>query len=185
MLVNDSAAISRLNSPLNLINRLSAAKDNSPRKKAMSLFVAPRIEKPSEADKEAATAASFNPFEKTSESLVPAERKTGHKQDSQIDQSFPTINQLIDNNDAQIKLATAHDSALEVLTSAVELMKLKLDDVKAEKLPAVITATSKVVESIRRERNEAARSGKGKEVHYHFYTPQQKKIEQYDVIEVS
>ena len=78
----------------------------------------------------------------------------------------------------------AHDNALSVLTDAVSELKLRLGEVKADKLPSVITATSKVVESIRRERNEAAKSGKDREVHYHFYVPQQKKLENFEVIDV-
>ena len=65
------------------------------------------------------------------------------------------------------------------------MLALKLDEVKADKLPSVITAASKVVESIRRERMELNKSSKGKDVHYHFYNTEQRKISDYEVIEVS
>lgn len=97
----------------------------------------------------------------------------------------PTLDNLINNSDEQIQLNLAHNSALSVLNSAVELMRLKLDDIKADKLPSVIAATNKVVESIRRERIEIAKKGNDKEVHYHFYTPIQKTISDYDVVDVA
>ena len=49
----------------------------------------------------------------------------------------------------------------------------------------MISAASKTVESIRRERNENAKQGKDREVHYHFYTPEQKKVSDYEVIDVT
>lgn len=166
MLVSDSAAVARLNSPLNLINRL---KENGNRKNAMNLFGIGRESKDLIKKEESIieVKSSFNPFKKIEEK-----------------KEEPQIENLIDNHDSQIKLATAHNDALEVLTSAVAMMKLKLDDVKADKLPAVITATSKVVESIRKERAEATKNGKDKVSHYHFYVPEQRKISQYEVLEV-
>lgn len=174
MLVNDSAALARLNSPNNLINQL---KRDGSRKSAMSLFVRPKEEVKKIVEQ--VVTVSFNPFkEKTEATVIPLQIP------EVVPENQPTINSLLENSEQQIKLATAHDSALEVLTRSVTMLASKLDDVKADRLPSVITATSKVVESIRKERAEATRDNKGREVHYHFYTPTQRKVEQYDVIEV-
>lgn len=95
----------------------------------------------------------------------------------------PKIDTLIDNAGQQIKLAAAHDSALEVLSLALDKAKSEMDNIKADKLPSVITAASKVVEGIRKERNEAAKVNSNKQVHLHFYTPNQRKMEDYQTIE--
>lgn len=163
MLVSNSSALARLNSEKNLINQLKNKKNN---KNPMSLFVGNK----KEIIVEKQEVKTFNPFEKIKISEI---EKTEE----------PTINSLIENNDQQIKLATAHDSALKVLTDSVALLATKLDDIRPDRLPSVITATSKVVESIRKERSEAVKNNKGKEVHYHFYTPIQRKIIDYEVIE--
>jgi hypothetical protein len=184
MLVNDEAAKARLNSPLNLINKM---KNTSSRDGAMGLFGINRKDNPLDSHPETKILEAekpnevkfFNPFEKKEQALTLVVKE--HKTENQE----PRIDDLIDNHDTQIKLATAHDKALDVLTNSINMLKDKLDDIRPDKLPAVITATSKVVEGIRKERNEAARNGKDKEVHYHFYTPIQKRIESYDTIEVS
>ena len=181
MIIKEEAAIARLNSPMNLINRLASVKKTNG---SMSLFIRPQpaaektvdIKAEEEVKVRVPITTSFNPFEqKEVVAIIKAPPK---------EEEHPSIDNLINNSDNQIKLAEAHDSALSVLTTATKLMAQKLDDIKADKLPSVIAATSKVVESIRRERNEAARQCAGKEVHYHFYTPVQKKVADYEVIEV-
>jgi len=175
MIISNDDAIKRLNSPMNLINSM---KDKNVRKSAMSLFIAPASPK-IVAIKE--IVKTFNPFieDKTKEPLAVLQSVP------EVIPQIPSVNDLIDNHDSQIKLGLAHDSALDLLARSVTLLGTKLDDVKADKLPAVIAATSKVVESIRKERNEAAKSGKDREVHYHFYTPAQKKLSDYEVIDVT
>ncbi len=151
------------------MNRLAAAK-TSPKKSAMSLFIPPpasRVEVVSTEIKQ--TQKSFDPF------TYPVALEESDK---------PTIDTILENSDTQIRLGLAHDKALELLNNSVELLATKLDDVRADKLPAVITAASKVVEGIRRERAESAKLGKDREVHYHFYTPQQKTVADYEVIDV-
>lgn len=101
-----------------------------------------------------------------------------------IERPVLEIENLIPNSDKQVELALAHDRALGLLNTAITTLATKLDDVKPERLPSVIAATSKVVESIRRERSEAAKQGANKEVHYHFYTPQQNKVTDYQIIDV-
>lgn len=187
MLINDKDAAARLASPSNLINKLRSS--DSPRKNAMNLFgmgrpSAEKLEikeikevKPIEVKKEELVVIpSFNPF-KTNKPDSSTER-------AELTPSHPPIEELIENSDTQIRLAHAHDKALELLNRSVEQLSMKLDDVKADKLPGVITAASKVVDNIRRERNEAVKSGKDREVHYHFYTPQQRKVSDYEVIDV-
>lgn len=176
MLINDKTAGARLASPNNLMNRL-ASLSASPRKSAMSLFIPTASALPTAFPKvdiaiktpEKEKGVSFNPFSSASQES-PAQ---------------PT-DELVSNADEQINLALAHNKALGLLNSSLQSLTDKLDDVKAEKLPSVIAATSKVVESIRRERLEAVKSrAKNEEVHYHFYTPQQKKVSDYDVIDIS
>lgn len=177
---------------MNLMNRLN---DKSIRKTAMSLFIRPKNEDKKEI-KLINVEEDFNPFiskttifppmvnEIPSEPLV----KTIESVESLtafLPIPLPSATDLISNSENQIKLSLAHDSALDVLTRATAMIGEKLDDIKADRLPAVIAATSKVVESIRRERSEASKNNKDREVHYHFYTPSQKKISDYEVIDVT
>lgn len=165
MIINDKETEARLNSPINLINKLK----NSVRKNnAMSLFI-----KPSEEKKE------FNPFQPQSHTeVLTVTEKQPEPQSERLDD-------ISSDHDSKIKLGLAHDKALELLTNSVSALAAKLDDVKADKLPSVIAAASKTVESIRRERLERDKNNKDKEVHYHFYTPTQRKLEEFAVIEVS
>lgn len=96
----------------------------------------------------------------------------------------PTIDDLVHDADEQIHLSTAHDNAIRVLNGAIRELAIRIPEVKADKLPAVITATSKVVESIRKERNELQKNRKDQSIHFHFYTPQQKALTDYEVIDV-
>lgn len=165
MLIKEDEVSKRLNNPLNLINQM---KNNKKNNEAMALFI-PSINKPIKT--ETGTKAIFNPFDKAGD--VEAETKD------------ISTDELVSEGDAKIKLALAHDRALEVMTRAISVAGLKLDDIKADKLPGVIVAMSKVVGSIRQERIERDKVNKGNDVHLHFYCPEQKKIEQYQVIEVT
>jgi hypothetical protein len=152
MIINNEDAVKRLNSPLNLINRLAATKSNAKAKAAMAIFIPPKKQ--------------------------PEAAKLNDKSDA------PTLDKILENNEAQINLGLAHDSALKLLTNSISRLSSNLEEVKADKLPAAIMSASKVVESIRRERAEALKSNRDREVHYHFYTPEQKQITDYEVIEV-
>lgn len=131
---------------------------------------------------------SFNPFPLSTPISIPSTIATvdSNKQIEETNKQTEGISvaNLLDNSDTQIKLGLAHDNALKLLNESVETLTLKLPNVRADKLPAVITAASKVVESIRKERNEVNKNSKDRDVHFHFYTPTQKKISDYDVIEV-
>ncbi len=161
MIINDSDAAKRLNSPLNLINRLAASRKDNKAKEAMSIFIKPAVRQTETADRQL------------------------HNQIHTESQPDITLETILENHESQIKLGLAHDSALKLLGNSISQLSAKLDDVKADKLPAAIIAASKVVESIRKERLAVKSSGSEREVHYHFYTPEQKTIEQYEVIEVT
>jgi hypothetical protein len=171
MIIDEDEAKKRLNSPLNLINQLKSRSINSSRPSAaMSLFGIGRAKEQKELEPSSPTPEITSPGTAISPTIPIATK--------------PTLDQILENNDSQIKLGLAHDNALALLNKSVELLASKLDDIKADKLPATISAASKVVESIRKERTEALKSGINKEVHYHFYTPQQRDISEFEVIEV-
>src|ERR1700682_5870141 len=108
MIVSDSDAVARLNSPLNLINKLKAhvSKD---KKDAMELFTGP-----------ASRQHSVIP-------TIPAELPEKPAE--------PNLDTILANNESQIKLGLAHDKSLDLLSRAVNMLDAKLDDVNASKLP--------------------------------------------------
>lgn len=172
MIINDKEAAARLNSPMNLINRLR--RDNGNKNNAMSLF---GIGLRPQEKKDEIIKSSFNPFQQAKPEEKPAEVPSAEPE--------PNIDTILKSNESQIKLSLAHDQALDLLNKSVAALSAKLDDVSAAKLPSVISAASKTVESIRRERAEASKNQKDHEIHYHFYTPQQKKVEDYEIIDVT
>ena len=170
MLVNDSEAAKRLNSPMNLMNRLK--NESSVRKSAMSLFIPSKKQEELHKSEEKIVPyvnKDFNPF-------LPEQIK--HEESVKL-------SDILENGDAQINLGLAHDSALKLLNKSLTLLETKIDDIKADKLPSVISAASKTVESIRKERAESSKNNKDREVHYHFYTPEQKTINDYKIIDVT
>ena len=171
MLVTNESADRKLSSSNNLINRLRNGSLNSKPKNAMSLFIAP-AQQSIQSSVISAVPKVINPFEKP---LVPVIAK----------QENPSVEHLLEEVDVQVKLGLAHNKALDVLTKAVNRLEVEVDSISINKLPQVITATSKVVEGIRKERLERDKIGKDKEVHYHFYTPQQKTLNDYEVIDVT
>jgi hypothetical protein len=170
MLIKEDEVSKRLNNPLNLINQMKAGLRNNKKNEAMSLFIPP-------------TKQALNPFN----NLVVTE-KAGDREsfnDSSMPADEANSENLIPDSDAKIKLALAHDRALEVMTNAINMAGVKLDDIKPAQLPGVIVAMSKVVGNIRAERAERDKANKGNDVHLHFYCPEQRKIEQYQVIDVA
>jgi hypothetical protein len=175
MIVNEEDAIKRLNSPMNLINRLKSetgsADRNSKKNNAMSLFGIGR--RPPSPENELAVKevkVNFNPFQAESETKTSLDK---------------TLDTILEDNESKIKLGLAHDKAITLLNNSIDALTANLDNVSASKLPAVISAAAKTIEGIRKERNEAAKIGKDKEVHYHFYTPEQRKVSDYEVIDVA
>lgn len=164
MLLNDKEAVARLNSPKNLMNRFDKIR-SAPRKQAMSLFIKPA------ATQTTAPLRGMQPLDSVEES--------GDKP------SEPNLDNLLDDSDSKIKLGLAHDSALRLLNKSVTMLESNLDNVKPDRLPSVIAAAGKVVESIRKERSEQAKNTNGKDVHYHFYTPELRKVSEYNIIDVT
>ena len=193
---------------MNLINRL---KETSSRKSAMSLFGVGRSKEVSIAGSGILSAITgvehpventslkeklieevivkFNPFstkEESQTSLLPLSTSL-HQDHPQIPTFEPLperLDDILGNSESQIKLGLAHDRALDLLNRSVEMLATKLDDVSPAKLPAVISAASKTVESIRKERSEASKNNKDQSVHFHFYTPEQRKMSDYEIIDV-
>jgi hypothetical protein len=184
MLLDDKAVIARLNSPLNLINKIASGDLGFKRKGAMQLFTGPdKSDKP-----------TFNPFKKnpsSSSSLVQpvaskdteASKDMEHAEASNESDSI-RLEDVIENADSQIQLAHAHDSALKLINNSIRELSTKLPDIKADRLPAVMLAAGKIVESIRKERAEVLKRGINNDVHFHFYTPQQKELSEYEIIDV-
>lgn len=175
MIINDIDAAKRLSSPMNLINKLKSLNGNGKKNNAMSLFGIGKKE-----EKVIKSITSFNPFEEIKKESTPLDR-----QPVNTNEELAKLDNIIENHESHIKLGLAHDRALDLLNRSVDMLSTKLDEVNASKLPAVISAASKTVESIRRERSEAAKNNKDREVHYHFYTPEQKKLSEYEVIDVA
>jgi hypothetical protein len=204
MLVSEKDAITRLVSPDNLVNKIRTLAVKKPA--SMSIFglgsgspivqqvrFADQIkeqDKPSQAESnvshlESITAemiparVPFDPFNHKSSFpvLPPAQQVT-------LNRETPKVDDLLDNVDTQLGLQQAHDNALKLLGNAVTMLGTKLDDIKPDKLPAVIAAASKTVESIRKEKIELGKTRKERNVHFHFYEPERKQLSDYQVIDV-
>lgn len=178
MLINKDDAEKRLSNPLNLMNRLSSLTGERKRN-AMSLFV-PSIRKEEEKKDSALVSEvpAFNPFNKPTV-VIPLSDKDDKANPS------PSSDELIDDVDTKIALQTAHDNSIKLVNDAINMLANKLDSVKADKLPSVIAGASKVVESIRKERAERDKNGKNQDVHLHFYCPEPRSIDSYEVVEVA
>lgn len=187
MIVNDNDAVKRLNSPMNLINRLKDTTSSKSRNSAMSLFGVGR--KPEEVKQETkqvesteqkeVLSISFNPFK--AKEILPSSETTPQEPSSPT----PVLENILENHETQIKLGLAHDATLNLLNKSVELLTTKLDDIKADRLPLVVRAAGQVVTDIRKQQIANKETQKEKEVHYHFYTPQQKSVKDYEVIDVT
>ena len=190
MIINDTDALKRLNSPVNLINKMRSLSP-SPRKSAMSLFGLKsenglvKLDKPQASpDKIEEVKITFNPFQTQSSQPQSPSAIISQPSSTPTQTKQPALADILENHESQIKLGLAHDNALELLNRSVDMLAAKLDDIRADKLPTVVSAASKVVEGIRKERSEAAKNQKDREVHYHFYTPQQRQVSDYEVIDV-
>lgn len=178
MLINEEEMSKRLNNPLNLINRMRSGLRSEPRNNAMSLFIPSSEGKDSVVVREVPSLlpapSSFNPFSKVPAEIIPSTETESVSSDD-----------LIDSADSKVKLALAHNNAIELLNNTLDTMNKKLPEMKASALSSVANAASKVIESIRKERLEHAKNNKEENVHYHFYCPTQRKMDEYKVIEVS
>lgn len=178
MLINESEVEKRLNNPLNLLNRMKSGLTSQVKKDAMSLFV----KKEEKEEKEERPDFEFN---KVSPEVIST--NTPAKVTTPLPSSSPSSDDLIDDNDSKIKLAIAHDSALDLLTNSLNSLNLKVRDneIKASSMPSIISSASRVITDIRKERLEREKGKESENVHYHFYCPIQKSISDYEVIEVA
>src|SRR5687767_1009247 len=109
MLVNDDEIKKRLNNPLNLLNRMRAGL-TAPKRNAMDLFV-----------KKSETVSLVQSTPALVPSNVPASV-------SASDIPHPSSDDLIDDADSKIKLATAHDKALELLNNSLIKLNGKIEN---------------------------------------------------------
>lgn len=115
--------------------------------------------------------------------VVEEKSNTNITEQSNSSQS-PSVDDLIDNTDGKIKLAKVHNTALEVMHTALEELKIMVPSASVKQLPSILATASRVVTDIRKERIEANKTSKDREVHYHFYTPERKKLSDFEVIDV-
>lgn len=182
MLISSDELRRRLSNPLNLLNKSEGKGKGG----AMSLFIKPSMEKESSVNPPLLPAESQikeEPAEESSRELPnPTEDKA--TVEAEIVDS-PKVDDLIDDLENKVGLSLAHDNALNALNEAINLTRTKMDDMKADKLPSVVTAMSKVVDGIIRAKQEQQKLNKGDvTVRHVFYMPEQKKISDYEVVEV-
>ena len=174
MLINNKEADSRLNSPNNLLNKLRNGSLNNNKRSAMNLFGI-GVKKEILEGKN-----NNNPFSgaiaTVSKTMIP-EIITGVV----TDDKGAVLDSILDNAESKIKMEIVHNEALDTLVSAIRETKAGLIGVSAPKAADVAAKMSKIVDSIRSERNK---SGNTKAVHLHFYTPEQKKLEEYETVNV-
>jgi len=180
MILSDDDLKKRMTNPMNLLNKpkgnISSAREN-----AMSLFIKPSLSKVEEKKDSSVPvpaltpAKLISPFESLKQEEIPAK-------ESALEIG---TDELIEDADARINLAAAHNNAIAVMNTAIGRVKNGIEDIDVRKLPGVITAMSRVVSEIQKTKLEHEKINKGTEVFHHFYMPEQKKIEAYEVIEVS
>ena len=186
MIISDEEVERRLNSPSNLMNKLRSKTSINPARKGMMELFTKRKQLENELESKQSEPSGYSDISPRIDTDRNRDKDTDINRNIDINRDTETtLDSLIQNHEAQIKLGLAHDKSLDLLTRSVNMLSEKLDDVNASRLPSVVMAASKVVESIRKERLESRKTDKDREVHYHFYTPQQKKVEDYTVIDVT
>jgi len=184
MLIKNDEALERLGSPLNLLNRIP---NSNSRNRAMNLFIPSQTKQDINSAFIPPTVDRTKDIESQSDLAVNGElipSPTDIPSSNPNSNSNVSSDQIVEDADTKIKLALAHDQALGVLNNAIKMMGERLDDIDPEKLPSVINSTAKVVEGIRKERAAASIAKSGKDVHLHFYTPIQKTLTDYEIVEV-
>lgn len=183
MLINNDEMEKRLNNPLNLLNRVKSGTlgSGAVKKEALSLFTKGKSVAVPVTETERVE-VSFARSNSSTPSNLPARKET-----IPLPADSPSVSVLIDDADAKIKLSQAHDNALELLTSSINSLKKKVEEgeVKASSIPSIITSASRVITDIRKERLEREKANEGQNVHYHFYCPEQKKISEFEIIDVA
>lgn len=159
---------------------------NAPAPKLNPTFVNPFSSKEDDSDTVDSAESLALALKRATSRKEPEESKELSSSSGDLDhtQQSPTIDDLLDNSDGKIKLATVYNGALALMKDTIQELQVRVPELKADKLPAILAAASKVVTDIRRERIEANKSKGDREVHYHFYTPERKKLSDYEVIDV-
>jgi hypothetical protein len=182
MIINESDFEKRIKNPLNLLNK---ERNIDPDKKnAMSLFIKPAVVKKIETPK-------FVPsFPRPVENKATEESIDDEKQSSALSH-VPSVavneiraDDILRDVDANIKLAQVHGKALDLMQGAMGILETKMPGMKADRIPGLVASLGKVITDIRKEQSERNKSSINENVHYHFYCPEPKKLEQYEVIEV-
>ena len=173
MLINNSDAERRLTSPNNLINRLRSGKTSSNNgTRAMELFGI-ASQRPS---------AGFNPFQTNNSKAIVKQPEPTVAVASEA-QPQTTIDELSNELNNKLSLELAHTTALETLVTTVNRLKEAVGAMDSPtKLADVAFKMTRVVEAIAEKKDRTVK--KEEQVHYHFYMPEQNKIESYGVIDV-
>lgn len=205
MLISRENSERRLNNSMNLMNRPTLEYKRS---SAMSLFVRPSsVSTPNGNDRNELMVPPRDEPEEIEETSVPSSlslalakitqrvdslNQTSSALESErkelIDPASPIdnpIDNLLDSADSKIELASAHNKAITLMGKAIEQLEEKLPYIKGEKLPSVIASLGKVVTDIRREQNDRNERNKDEITVIHFYCPEPRQMETFDVIEVS
>lgn len=192
MIISDKTALERLTSPNNLLNRLSKSES---RGKAMSLFGIGRSDRKQEIAEVTVPVSpprSFlNPFSNKPEAkpdeviTKPSTELATRLTEAIAPATGVSIDQIVDNADSKIKLELVHDNALDVMKLTIDQIKNNLPNLdNPAKLADVAAKMGKIVDSIRTNKINEAKVNENRQVHYHFYTPEQTKIEEFQVIDV-
>ena len=190
MIVSENEALARLESPLNLINRLVARQTSQ--HNSMKLFgVTSQQDGKTNGNKSKIAVppapvqqeSDFNPFRQavTAELVKHIETSNEISNKPEVLPPETNLDSLIENSDSKIKLSIAHDVALDTLVKSLQMINGKLEEIPAKQLIGAATAASKIVNDIRTEQNKA---GGSKSVHLHFYSPIQKQVSDYEEVTV-
>lgn len=179
MLINEDDFQRRINNPMNLLNKKGDRKHG-----ALSIFI-----KPSEVveekkftpafpllkeDKVETEAVNKESLENIQEAMAVVERKEREIRTDDI----------LKDADANIRLAAVHSKALDIMHTAMHQLEEKMPEMKADKIPMIVSTLGKVITDIRKEQAERNKNQANENVHFHFYCPEPKKLDQYEVIEV-
>lgn len=181
MLINNKSAEERLKSPNNLFNKLrSAASQQGKNRNVMGLFGVGRKEEGElRSGTKEVNGIKLPVFESKSEVKIPEVLPALNQPASGL--NSPTIDDLVNNPENNIKLEAVHDKALTTLHAAMNEINRRLPEVnKVKDLADIAAKMNKVVTDIRAEKSK--RNDNIESVHLHFYTPERKKLTDYQEV---
>lgn len=170
MLISDKEASKRLNSPMNLFNRmrtgsLRSHSESNSKSKAMDLF---GIGKKNDPFKNAIAA----PKEEVTVIVTP---EVIEEKDNDV------ASQILDV-DTKVKERLIHKTAVNILSKTMSELENKLPELAAPKLADVAVKMSKVIDTINNAKNRDRETERP--VHLHFYSPEQRKLSDYSEVTV-